>query len=56
MLILWDLNKNVQIRIVPTYECNEGLVPIPLGETIPSLKVVDTKYPHVITAGERGII
>ena len=54
VLILWDLNKYLKLRTIPTYECTEALVPVLLGKPFPHLKVSDTGSPHVITAGERG--
>ena len=54
VLILWDLQTNTSLRIVPTYECVEALVPIPLGTLFSHLNVKDVDSPHVLSAGERG--
>ena len=56
MLILWDLSTNKSLRVVPTYECIESLVPVRLGYSLPQLNVTDVKNPHVLTAGERGVV
>lgn len=56
MLIHWDLKTYSQLRIIPTYECTESLVPIEFGEPMPMLNVTDVNNPHVISAGERGIV
>lgn len=54
VLIFWDLSTFSQLRIIPTYECTESLIPIEFGKLVPHLNVTDVKSPHVITAGEKG--
>ena len=54
VLILWDLVKNTSLRTVPTFECIEGLIPLPLKVSFPALHVKDINVPHVLTAGDRG--
>ncbi|KZS02971.1 Transducin beta protein 3 [Daphnia magna] len=56
VLIHWDLKTYSQLRIIPTYECTESLVPIEFGEPMPMLNVTDVNNPHVISAGERGVL
>ena len=56
VLILWDLTKQVAVRTVPTYECVEAVVGLPLATTMPRLNVTDVGHAHVLTAGDRGLL
>ena len=55
-MILWDLEKKTALKTVPTFECIESLVGVPLNRTLPDLKIKEEESPHIITAGDRGCL
>lgn len=54
VLILWDLDKKAQVRVVPAYECIESVIVLPskvcfTGVFLPFLKLMNTFFiPNII--------
>lgn len=56
VLILWDLDKYQQVRVVPIYETIESAIVLPNNIKLPnSLKLAEDKV-YAASAGESGII
>lgn len=56
VLILWDLVKGSQIRVVPAYECLEGVVMLNANTKLPDgVKLSDDKL-YAASAGENGTV
>lgn len=56
VLIMWDLEQQTQVRVVPTYECIESVIVVPNKIKLPgSCKLADDKV-YAASAGENGNI
>lgn len=56
VLIMWDLETNSQVRVVPTYECIESVIVLPNKIKLPaSCKLSDDRI-YAASAGENGNI
>lgn len=56
VLILWDLEKNQQVRVVPVYETIESVIVLPNNIKLPgAVKLADDKT-YAASAGESGQI
>lgn len=55
VLILWDLTKYQQVRVVPTYETIESTIVLPNNIKLPKVKLDDDKI-YAASAGESGAI
>lgn len=56
VLILWDLEKSQQVRVVPVYETIESVIVLPNNIKLPgALKLADDKI-YAASAGESGQI
>lgn len=56
VLILWDLEQQTQVRVVPTYECIESVIVLSNKTKLPaSCELADDKV-YAASAGEDGIV
>lgn len=56
VLILWDLNKHVQVRVVPAYETLESVIVLPHNVKLPNNVKLDEDKVYAASAGEDGKI